>query len=90
MNEYGLILSALDSEISDRELDRLINEIRCSFPNCGYHMMDGHLRQLGLRVMQARIQNSMHRVDPEDVVLQWREAIQRRKYSFRSSGHVAY
>ena len=84
MNEYGLTVSALYSEISDGELDRLINEIRGSFPNCGYRMMDGHLRQRGLRVTQARIRNSMHRVDPEGVVLRWREAIQRRKYRVSS------
>ena len=84
MTEYGLSVSALYSEISDVELDRLINEIRGSFPNCGYRMMDGHLRQRGIRVTQARIRNSMHRVDPEGVVLRWREAIQRRKYRVSS------
>ena len=84
MTEYGLSVSALYSEISDVELDRLINEIRGSFPNCGYRMMDGHLRQRGIRVTQARIRNSMHRVDPEGVVLRWREAIQRRKYTVSS------
>ena len=57
-------LSALYSELSDMELDRLINEIRDSFPNCGYRMMDGYLRQQGIRVTQAKIRNSMHRVDP--------------------------
>lgn len=82
MKEYGL--SALYPEISDMELDRLINEIRGSFLYCGYCMMDGHLRQRGIRVTQVRIRNSMHRVDPEDVVLRWREAIQRRKYRVSS------
>ena len=43
MKEYGLSVSALYPEISDVELDRLINEIRGSFPNCGYRMMDGHV-----------------------------------------------
>lgn len=38
---------------------------------------DGWSRQRGIRVTQARIRNSMHRVDPEGVVLHWREAIQR-------------
>ena len=69
MKEYGLSVSALYSEISDTELDRLINEVHGSFPNCGYRMMDGHLRQHGISVTQARIRNSMHRVDPEGVVL---------------------
>ena len=55
MKEYGLSVSALYSEISDMELDRLINEVHGSFPNCGYRMMDGHLRQRGISVTQARI-----------------------------------
>ena len=83
MTEYGLSVSALYSEISDRELDRLVDDIRGSFPNCGYRMMDGHLRQRGIRVTQARIRDSMHRVDPQGV-LQWREAVQRRKYRVSS------
>ena len=80
MTEYGLSVSGLYSEISNCELDRLVSEIHSSFPNCGYRMMNGHLRQRGIHVTQARIQSSMHRVDPEGVTLRWREAIQRRKY----------
>ena len=84
MTEYGLSVSALYSQISDGELDRLVDDIRGSFPNCGYRMMDGHLRQRGIRVTQARIRDSMHRVDPQGVVLRWREAVQRRKYRVSS------
>ena len=40
MKEYGLSVSALHSEIGDVELDRWINEIYASFPNCGYRIMD--------------------------------------------------
>ena len=60
MTEYGLSVSGLYSDISNCELDRLVDEICGSFPNCGYRMMDGHLRQRGIRVTQARIRNSMH------------------------------
>ena len=84
MTEYGLSVSGLYSDISNCELDRLVDEIRGSFPNCGYRMMDGHLRQRGIRVTQVRIRNSMHRVDPEGVTLRWRETIQRRKYRVSS------
>ena len=84
MAEYGLSVSDLYSDIGNNELDRLVNEIRSIFPNCGYRMMDGHLRQRGVRVSQARVRNAMHRVDPEGVVLRWRETIQRRKYRVSS------
>ena len=84
MTEYGLSVSGLYSEISNCELVRLVNRIRSSFPNFGYRMMNGHLHQRRIRVTQARIQSSMHRVDPEGVTLLWREAIQRRKYRVSS------
>lgn len=84
MTEFDLSVSAIYSDISDRELDRLVDEIRISFSNCGYRMMDGHLRQRGIRIVQARIRNSMNRVDPEGVILRWREAIKRRKYMVSS------
>jgi hypothetical protein len=44
-------------------------------------MMDGHLRQRGVRITQARIRQSMHKVDLEGVMLRWRDAIRRRKYN---------
>ena len=81
MTEYGLSVSGLYSDISDHELGRLVNEIHTSFPNCGYRMMDGHLRQRGIRVTQDRIKQVLHQTDPEGVVLRWRQAIHRRKYS---------
>ena len=87
MTEYGLSVSSLYSEMSEHELERMVNEIQSSFPNCGYCMMDGHLRQRGVRITQARIRNCMHKVDPEGVILRWRECIQRRQY--RVSGPLA-
>ena len=87
MTEYGLSVSSLYSEMSEHELERMANEIQSSFPNCGYRMMDGHLRQRGVRITQARIRNCMHKVDPEGVILRWRECIQRRQY--RVSGPLA-
>ena len=37
-------------------------------------MMDGHLRRQETRVSQAMIQSAMHIVDPQGVVLHWRQA----------------
>ena len=73
--------------MSEHELERMVNEIQSSFPNCGYRMMDGHLRQRGVRITHARIRNCMHKVDPEGVILRWRECIQQRQY--RVSGPLA-
>lgn len=67
MTDYGLFVSALYADISDTELDRLVNDIHAVFSNCGYCMMDGYLRRHGVHVSQGRIRMSMHRVDPEGV-----------------------
>jgi hypothetical protein len=81
MTDFELSVQGLYSDISDRELQRLISDINIAFPNCGYRMMDGHLRQRGVRITQARIRQSMHKVDLEGVMLRWRDAIRRRKYN---------
>ena len=80
MTEYELSVSGLYSRISDSELQRIISDIRILFPDCGYRLMDGHLRRRGIRVTQARIRECMHFVDFDGTTLRWREAIQRRKY----------
>ena len=87
MTDYDLSVTGLYSDINDRDLKGVVREIQSSFPNCGYRMMDGHLRLRGIRVTQARIRNCMHAVDPEGVALRWRQAIQRRKY--RVAGPLA-
>ena len=81
MSEFGLSVSALYSFITDRELDELVSQIKCEFPNCGYRLLHGHLMSRGQRVSQARIRESLHRVDPEGVAVRWSSAIQRRKYA---------
>ena len=87
MDEYGLSVSHFYSSISEHELLRVMKDIYSSFPNCGYRMMDGHLRRRGIRVSQARIRSSIHCVDPEGVALRWRQAIKCRQY--RVAGPLA-
>ena len=81
MSEYGLSITALYSTISDEELDMLIMQIKESFPNSGYRLMQAHLCREGHRVTQSRVRDAMWRVDPEGSTLRWAQAIQRRKYS---------
>lgn len=58
-------------------------EILSGYPNTGYKMMLGHLRARGIRVQRRRVKESMHRVDPQGVMMHtlrlqtWR----RRQYS---------
>ncbi len=55
MTEYGLSVTALYSNITNRELDTLITQIMGNFPNCGYRMVEGHLLRQGHRITHARI-----------------------------------
>ncbi len=68
MTEYGLLVSALYTNISDTDFDSVVSDIKSVNPNCGYRMLNGYLR---IRVTQERIRNSMHRVDPCGVAVRW-------------------
>ena len=81
MNEYGLSIPALYSNISDDDLDALTSQIHQEYPNCGYHLMHGHLLNCGHRITQACIRDSLQRVYPEGIVIRWDYAVQRRKYT---------
>ena len=54
MNEIRLHVSDLYSPICDDELDAVASDIIQRFPNCGYRLMEGHLRSLNIRVQQQR------------------------------------
>ena len=64
MEEYGLYFT-----ISDRELDHLAEQIKKDFPNCGYHMMQGHLLHQGHRIPHAHVRNCLHRIDSNGVAI---------------------
>ena len=81
MSEFGLSITSLYSDVTDQELDLLVSQIKEEFPNCGYRLMCGHLLSRGHCVCQARVRESLNRVDPDGVVIRWSSAIQRRKYS---------
>lgn len=84
MNDYNLCIRSLYSVVTDEDLDRIVSDIKQEFPNCGYRLMKGHLLHRGYRVTQARIRESLHRVDPEGITIRWSSVIYRRKYAVRS------
>ena len=84
MNDCGFTVTALYSSITDVELDLLVSQVKDEFPNCGTRLMHGHLLSRGHRITQARIRESLHRVDPEGVAIRWSSAVQRRKYAVAS------
>ena len=71
LTEYNLSVSAIYTDISDDELDSVIQSLIHEFPSSGYRMMDGYLRGRGLRIQQGRLRSAMQRCDPHGVVLRW-------------------
>ncbi len=50
MTNYELSVQVMYAAISDSDLDTIVDEIKVMFPNCGYRMLDGHLRSRGVRL----------------------------------------
>ena len=67
MTEYGFSVTSLYANITDQELDRIVSEILAIV--C-------HLLSRGLRIHQARVRASLHRVDPDGVVIRWASAVE--------------
>lgn len=80
MTEHGLSVRALYTSIDNSDLDSVVDEIKVIFPNCGYRMLDGHLRRRGIRITQKRVRESLNRRDPCGSAVRWATSIQRRRY----------
>lgn len=68
------------SDISDDNLDNHVREILRTTPNSGQRLIEGGLRQRGLRIQRRRIQDSI-RVDPVIRTLRGARYIIRRVYN---------
>ena len=67
--------------ISDKDLDTKVQEIKRDHPLIGERMLIGMLRSSGTFVQRWRIRNSIHRVDPLNVSLRWLRSNPRWIYS---------
>lgn len=68
------------STISNNVLDDIVREYRRANPHAGLRYLSGHLRTLGHKVQQRRVQESVKRVDPLGQILRERNPIRRGKY----------
>jgi hypothetical protein len=66
------------TDISDADLDRVMETILRDFPDFGRRLIDGRLRAQGLRVSKARLTDSYRRVHGPPLFT--RQPIQRRQY----------
>lgn len=79
----GLGHSTAESDLSDDELDGIMEQILAAFPTFGRRMIDGELRFMGHIVPRSRIQASYGRVYGPPVNAFGVRRIQRRVYSVR-------
>ena len=68
IREFNLI-GALQSNISDADLDEIVEAFVQAHPASGQRMLVGHLRSLSLHVSRQRARESLLRVDPQGVSL---------------------
>ena len=64
LNQFELSVKNF-SQITDRELDASIEEIKMKFPDSGYRMVLGQLRAKDIRVQGHRLRESLRRVDTD-------------------------
>ena len=81
MDDLGLSVRALYSDISDIELDELVRYIHQEHPVCGCGQMQGHLLSRGYRIQQIRIRESLRRIDPTGTALRRLYVMNRCHYS---------
>ena len=55
MKEYGLAIRETYSQISDSDLNSLIQKGNTLFPNAGYRFLSSWLNQQGIRVQESRV-----------------------------------
>lgn len=89
--EYSQSIRSQYSDITDGELDSIVQQVHSQFLMCGNSQMCGHLLARGLRVQQYRIRESQRRVDPDGCIMRRLSTINRRHYSVpapRSLYHI--
>ena len=85
-HQFGLTVGRGDdfTDISNNDLDNHVSEILRTTPSSGQRLVEGGLRNRGLRIQRRRIQESMRRVDPVISTLRSARNIIRRVYNVPS------
>ena len=63
MREFGINYSSF-TDISDDQLQDVMNTIKEHHPRAGEVMVQGHLRALGVHIQRDRLHSAIHHVDP--------------------------
>ena len=84
LQEQNVTLSSY-TDISDADLDSLVQSIQHDFPNAGLVILQGRLQSMGVQVQRARIRQSVARSDPIRRKVRWHQVLTRRSYSVPGS-----
>ena len=76
----GVDLTCTYSDISNNELDSMVDSIKQTHPNDGERLLIGHLHRLGILLPRSRVRASIHRVDPINTAIGRSVKIRRRVY----------
>ena len=76
------------TDITDGELDSLIQSYKETHPNGREVMITGHLRSCEVHVPRSRIRDSIHRIDPSGVIERRHTTIKRRVYHVEAPNKV--
>lgn len=87
LTSLGLDLVSF-TDISDSQLDDTVKEIQHQYPNVGQIMLEGYLKEKGIKVQRYRIRESNARTDPLRRSLRWHEALTRRSYSVQGANSL--
>ena len=80
LDDEGISRDIWYSDITDSDLDRIVQEIKSNHPNDGERLMIGHLSHRGIIVPRTRVRASIHRVDPEGTRIRRSVTVRRRVY----------
>ena len=76
------------TDISDDELDSILQELQRNHPNCGQQLLQGYLRQRSITVQRRRLRESVARTDPIRRHVRWHQVVTRRTYSVQHSNSL--
>ena len=78
----------LHSQISETQLDTIVQGIKQEHLNDGEVMVAGHLLKQGIRVQRAKLRESIHRIDPLGISERRSVAVRRRAYHVKGPNEV--
>ena len=76
------------TQLSDRQLDDVLREIKADHRNDGELLVQGHLVRMGIRFTREALRNSIHRVDHAGTVARCRNTVRRRIYSVPHPNYI--